>query len=157
MSSYSQSRSSSPSQQPSSASSQEDPKLLLGAEDQRKRKRMISNRESARRSRMRKQQRLDDLLAQAAQLRAENERISVRIGATSERLVGLDGGNAVLRAQVAELSDRLRSLGSVLRFVEEFSEVAVDVPEMPEDPLLRPWQLPCPAPYPVMASDVFGF
>jgi hypothetical protein len=35
----------------------------------------------------------------------------------------------------------------VLRVVEEFSGVAMDIQdELPvDDPLLRPWQLPCPA------------
>ncbi|KAJ6816538.1 uncharacterized protein M6B38_273110 [Iris pallida] len=134
--------------------SEEDPELAM---DQRKRKRMLSNRESARRSRMRKQQRLDELLAQAAQLKEENVRIAMQLGVMTQQLLAVGGDNAVLRTQVAELTERLRSLSSVLRFVEEFSGMAVDIPEMP-DPLLRPWQLPCPALPPIMASaDMFQF
>jgi hypothetical protein len=47
----------------------------------------------------------------------------------------------------AELGDRLRSVNEVLRVVEEFSGVAMDIQEeIPaDDPLLRPWQLPYPA------------
>lgn len=119
-------------------------------EDVRKRKRMISNRESARRSRMKKQQHLDELVNQAAQLKNENGRILMQINLLAQQFGGLDGENAVLRAQVMELTERLRSLNSVLRFVEEFSGLAMEIPEIP-DPLLRPWQLLCPA-QPIMAS-----
>ncbi|KAJ6798806.1 Uncharacterized protein M6B38_211075 [Iris pallida] len=165
MSSSSQSRSRSPSR-----SSEEDPRrqLLSAAkeEDRRKRKRMLSNRESARRSRVRKQQHLDELLAQAARLGAENGRVSAQIVAAERHLAGLEGGNAALRAQAAELSGRLRSLGSVLRFVEEFGGAAGRTPEMllpaeeEEDPR-RPWHLPCPVTqHPIMAmhsAGAFGF
>jgi len=144
--------SSTPSQQTTSGSD-EDAKLAM---DQRKRKRMISNRESARRSRMRKQQHLDDLINQVAQLKKENSQILMQINLLTQQHLGLDGENTVLRTQVMELAERLRSLSSVLRFVEEFSGMAMDIPEMP-DPLLRPWQLPSPA-QPIMASaDMFQF
>ena len=49
--------------------------------DERKRKRMLSNRESAKRSRMRKQQHLDELMVKANNLKSENARISQRIEA----------------------------------------------------------------------------
>lgn len=126
------------------------------AMDQRKRKRMISNRESARRSRMRKQQHLDDLINQVAQLKNENSQILMQINVLTQQFLALDGDNTVLRTQVMELTERLRSLNSVLQFVEEFSGMAMDIPEIP-DPLLKPWQLPYPA-QPIMASaNMFQF
>ncbi|URE44086.1 ocs element-binding factor 1 [Musa troglodytarum] len=56
---------------------------LQAAMDEKKRKRMISNRESARRSRLRKQKHLDDLMALANQLRKEN---SSRLESLNEML-----------------------------------------------------------------------
>jgi len=105
---------------------------------------------------MRKQQQLDDLINQAAQLKNENSQILMQINLLTQQYLGLDGQNTVLRTQVMELTERLRSLSSVLRFVEEFSGMAMDIPEIP-DPLLRPWQLPCPV-QPIMASaNMFQF
>ncbi|ONK78736.1 uncharacterized protein A4U43_C02F21890 [Asparagus officinalis] len=124
--------------------------------DQRKRKRMISNRESARRSRMRKQQQLSDLVNQVSKLKDGNNQILMQINLITEKLLALDGENTILRTQVMELTDRLRASNSVLRFVEEFSGLEMDIPEIP-DPLLKPWQLPCPA-QPIMASaNMFQF
>lgn len=62
--------------------------------------------------------------------------------------------NNVLRAQVAELTDRLKSLNSVLQIASEVSGLTFDIPVIP-DSLLEPWQLPCPI-QPIPAStDVF--
>ncbi|KAJ4807711.1 Basic-leucine zipper (BZIP) transcription factor family [Rhynchospora pubera] len=119
--------------------------------DNRKRKRMISNRESARRSRQRKQQHLDDLVNQVAHLKEDNARISMQATMIMDRFLSLDSDNAVLRAQLAELTGRLQSVNSVLRMLEEFSGVDMDIPEIP-DPLMRPWQIPCPA-QPIVASS----
>ncbi|XP_010911133.1 bZIP transcription factor 53 [Elaeis guineensis] len=129
------------------------PQLVM---DERKRKRMLSNRESARRSRMKKQHHLDDLINQAAQLRNENEHIVMQANLITQRYTELETENSVLRAQVMELTERLQSLNSVLHIFEEVSGMAMDIPEIP-DPLLRPWQLPCPA-QPIMATaDMFQF
>ncbi|KAJ4772312.1 hypothetical protein LUZ62_056569 [Rhynchospora pubera] len=119
--------------------------------DNRKRKRMISNRESARRSRQRKQQHLDDLVNQVAHLKEDNARISMQATMIMDRFLSLDSDNAVLRAQLAELTGRLQSVNSVSRMLEEFSGVDMDIPEIP-DPLMRPWQIPCPA-QPIVASS----
>ncbi|ONK63257.1 uncharacterized protein A4U43_C07F13070 [Asparagus officinalis] len=117
---------------------------------------MISNRESARRSRMRKQQQLDDLLKQAALLKEENARITMQIDLYTAQHLKVEGDNTILRTQVMELTERLRSLNSVLQFIEEFSGIEMDIPEIP-DPLLEPWQLPCPA-QPITASaNMFQF
>lgn len=82
--------------------------------DQRKRKRMESNRESARRSRMRKQKHLDELIAQVAQLKNENSRIMNSMSITTQQCLNVEAENSVLRAQFGELSQRLESLNNIL-------------------------------------------
>lgn len=82
--------------------------------EQRRAKRMLSNRESARRSRMRKQRHLDDLAAQAAHLRRENAHVAAALGLTARGLLAVDAENAVLRTQAAELSARLTSLQDII-------------------------------------------
>nr|GMD90492.1 bZIP transcription factor 11-like [Ipomoea batatas] len=94
--------------------SEEDLQTLM---DQRKRKRMISNRESARRSRMRKQKHLDDLMAQVSQLRKENSQIVTAMNATTQQFLNVEAHNSILRAQVAELSHRLDALNEIASFV----------------------------------------
>ena len=94
--------------------SEEDLQALM---DQRKRKRMISNRESARRSRMRKQKHLDDLAEQVAQLRNENQQILTSLNITTEQYLAVEAENSVLRAQAGELSHRLDSLNEIIDFL----------------------------------------
>lgn len=81
--------------------------------EQKKRKRMISNRESARRSRMRKQKQLDDLVAQLSQLRKESSHALSMLNLIAQRRSGVEAENSVLRAQAMELSNRLRSLNEI--------------------------------------------
>ncbi|XP_052194587.1 bZIP transcription factor 44 [Diospyros lotus] len=95
--------------------SEEDLRQLM---DQRKRKRKISNRESARRSRMRKQQHLDELTARVAELRKENGQIIAGISATTQQYLAVEGENSILRAQEAELSHRLQSLNEIIAFLD---------------------------------------
>ncbi|XP_047181136.1 bZIP transcription factor 44-like [Vigna umbellata] len=87
---------------------------LQAVMDQRKRKRMKSNRESARRSRMRKQKHLDDLVTQVAQLRKENQQILTTVNITTQQFLSVEAENSVLRAQVGELSHRLESLNEII-------------------------------------------
>ncbi|KAJ8478770.1 hypothetical protein OPV22_022497 [Ensete ventricosum] len=87
---------------------------LQAAMDEKKRKRMISNRESARRSRLRKQKHLDDLMAQANQLRKENSRVLAVLNLTTRHCAAAQAENSVLRAQMMELSNRLQSLNEML-------------------------------------------
>lgn len=94
--------------------SEEDLQALM---DQRKRKRMLSNRESARRSRMRKQKHLDDLTAQMAQLTKESHQIISSLNITSQHYMNMEAENSVLRAQVAELRNRLQSLNEIITFL----------------------------------------
>ncbi|CAI9774279.1 unnamed protein product [Fraxinus pennsylvanica] len=141
-------------QQPTSPGSEVDQRYAVY--DERKRKRMISNRESARRSRMRKQQHLDVMVGQVSQLQNENNLLSQKIDNTNQLYLGVASENNVLRAQLAELTDRLRSLNSVLEIVSDVSGLVVDIPDIP-DTLLEPWQLPCPI-HPITASaDMFQY
>ncbi|KAI3415116.1 BZIP domain-containing protein [Psidium guajava] len=89
--------------------------------DQRKRKRMISNRESARRSRMRKQKHLDEMMAQVDQLRGENAQILQSTDVTTQHYLSIESENSVLRAQLAELSQRLQSLNEIIGYVSSTS------------------------------------
>lgn len=91
--------------------------------DQRKRKRMQSNRESARRSRMRKQQHLDDLMGQVTQLRKENNQILTSINITTQHLMNVEAENSVLKAQMEELSQRLESLTEILNYINSSNGV----------------------------------
>ncbi|KAI3513248.1 hypothetical protein L1887_20576 [Cichorium endivia] len=88
-----------------------------GMMDQRKRKRMESNRESARRSRMRKQKHIDDLMAQANKLKNDNAQILTTIDVTTQRYAQIEAENSVLRAQVSELSQRLDSLNEIMNYI----------------------------------------
>ncbi|KAL8101086.1 bZIP transcription factor 53 [Apium graveolens] len=137
-------------------SSGSDGDLRYATFDEKKRKRMISNRESARRSRMKKQQHVDKLIAEVNQLQSQNKVVSEKINEATDKFVGVVSENNVLRAQLSELTDRLHSLNSVLHIVEEVSGLAMDIPQVP-DILMEPWQLPCPA-QPIMTSaNMFNF
>ncbi|KAK2632265.1 bZIP transcription factor 44 [Eucalyptus grandis] len=91
--------------------------------DQRKRKRMVSNRESARRSRMRKQKHLDEMRAQVAELSKENHQIGTNINITTQHFLAIQAENSVLRAQVGELSRRLESLNEIISFLNASNRV----------------------------------
>ncbi|WZZ33688.1 bZIP transcription factor 44 [Brassica napus] len=88
--------------------------------DERKRKRKESNRESARRSRMRKQKHLDDLTAQIAHFLEENSHIVAGISVTTQQYVTIEGENSVLRAQFLELNQRLNSLNEIVEIAGGF-------------------------------------
>lgn len=92
---------------------------------------------------MRKQQHLDEQINQIAQLKNENSRILLQIDLLTQQFLVVDGANAMLRIQAMQLARKLESLNNVLGFVEEFSGLEMDIQEVP-DPLLKPWQSPCP-------------
>lgn len=113
--------------------------------DERKRKRMQSNRDSARRSRQKKQLHLDTLISEAASLKTDNAEMAARMNLTTQQYLMVEKENQVLRACHAELTERLRSLNSILSIYEEFMGVSMDIPDMPDSqpvPVMKPWQLP---------------
>ncbi|RZR75672.1 hypothetical protein BHM03_00000151, partial [Ensete ventricosum] len=83
---------------------------LQAVMDEKKRKRRISNRESARRSRLRKQKHLDDLAAQANHLRKKNNHGLAILKLATQHCAAVEAENSELRAQMMELSSRLQSL-----------------------------------------------
>lgn len=85
--------------------------------DPKKRKRMISNRESARRSRLRKQNHVSGLMALAAQLREDKSQLLGGLQMTTQLNLRVEAENAILRAQAAELSHRLHSMNKMASFL----------------------------------------
>ncbi|KAL0903177.1 hypothetical protein M5K25_027534 [Dendrobium thyrsiflorum] len=110
--------------------------------DERKRKRMLSNRESARRSRMKKQQHLDDMMNQISQFKEENDGILNQVNLISMKYSTLDAENSAMRSRVMELTEKLKFLNATLKQVEEKSGMAMDIPEIP-DTILKPWPFSC--------------
>ncbi|KAK8613707.1 hypothetical protein V6N13_101464 [Hibiscus sabdariffa] len=111
-----------------SGSSEEDLQALM---EERKRKRMASNRESARRSRMRKREQSDELMATVTRLRKQNQDIVAAVNFTAQQLLDVEAENSVLRARLGELSHRLESLNEIIGFMNdarlvEYNEPAVD-------------------------------
>lgn len=71
--------------------------------DERKRRRMISNRESARRSRMRKQRHLDELWSQVVRLRTENHNLIDKLNQVSESHERVVEENVRLKEEASDL------------------------------------------------------
>ncbi|GFP90711.1 ocs element-binding factor 1 [Phtheirospermum japonicum] len=79
------------------------------------------------------------------------------IDGASDLYINFASENNVLRAQVPELTDRLRSLNHMFLTAPEVSWF--DIPDIP-DKLLEPWQLPCPIqsiPASLICSSTEGF
>ncbi|KAG2276346.1 hypothetical protein Bca4012_043431 [Brassica carinata] len=97
----------------------------ITALDERKQRRMLSNRESARRSRMRKQRHLDELWSQVISLRNENNCLIDKLIRVSDTQDNVLKENSKLKEEVSDL----RQLVSELKpnknnsFLREFEEV----------------------------------
>ncbi|EEF47658.1 basic leucine zipper 43 [Ricinus communis] len=78
--------------------------------DERKQRRMISNRESARRSRMRKQKHLDELWSQVVRLRTENHNLIDKLNHVSECHDRVLQENARLKEEASDLRQMLTDL-----------------------------------------------
>ncbi|KAL6212352.1 hypothetical protein ACLB2K_017572 [Fragaria x ananassa] len=82
--------------------------------DERKRRRMMSNRESARRSRWRKKRHLEDLTEEANRLKMENRELKSRLGFAAEKCHVTWRENERLEAESLALWARLSHLNRVL-------------------------------------------
>ncbi|KAJ8564702.1 hypothetical protein K7X08_001162 [Anisodus acutangulus] len=78
--------------------------------DERKQRRMISNRESARRSRMRKQRHLDELWSQVLRLRTENQNLMNKLNQVSESHEKVVQENRQLKDEATDLRRMLTDI-----------------------------------------------
>ncbi|GAB2294265.1 hypothetical protein Dimus_028480 [Dionaea muscipula] len=136
-----------------SSGSEGDGRSAGNASDAKKRRRMESNRESARRSRLRKQQHLDDLVKQVAKLQRENEECWRKIGELERMDGAVEAANAVLRAEKERLAARLELLDRMIEIAKlvkgsgissETKNGAVDGTGLCEvgSSAVKQWQLP---------------
>lgn len=91
--------------------------------DERKQRRMISNRESARRSRMRKQKHLDELWSQVIRLRNENHSLIDKLNHVSECHDLVLQENAKLKEEASDLRQMLTDLKIGSPYLKELEEV----------------------------------
>lgn len=94
--------------------------------DERKHRRMISNRESARRSRMRKQKHLDELWSQVVRLRTENNNLVDKLNHVSESHERVVQENARLKEETFDLRQMVADMQIGNSFpcnMEDFSEI----------------------------------
>ncbi|XP_057522044.1 basic leucine zipper 43-like [Amaranthus tricolor] len=102
--------------------------------NERKQRRMISNRESARRSRMRKQRHLDELWSQVVWLRNENHQLIDKLNHASESHERVLQENLQLKQQTSELRQMITDIqiGSPYSSLQHFEEI-VNGPYLDQD------------------------
>lgn len=100
-------------------------------EEERQRKRKTSNRLSARRSRIKRQQHEDNLAARAAQLALDNEAMRSTTGLVQQQCSLVEQQNRVLSADARYLYSLLQQRNSQLRVLGEVAGVPMDVQEIP--------------------------
>lgn len=139
-----------------------------GLVDQRKRKKMESNRESARRSRMRKQKHINDLIGESNRTKNDNDQVRTTINVTTQRFIEIEAENSVLRAQVSELNQRLNSLNEILNCINTNVNCITNNNQymtggssglVEFDTIENPWNMMYVNQQPIMASaaDMFGY
>ncbi|CAL4914055.1 unnamed protein product [Urochloa decumbens] len=101
-------------------------------EEERRRNRMTSNRLSARKSRMKRQQHVEDLAAEADRLRRENEAMRAAAEGAQRRGRALEQENRVLAAHARQLCAALLLRNSQLRLLGGVAGVPLDVPGVPD-------------------------
>ena len=94
----------------SNSTSDEADEQQLSLINERKHRRMISNRESARRSRMRKQRHLDELWSQVVWLRNENHQLIDKLNHVSECHDQVLQENTQLKEEASELRQMLSDM-----------------------------------------------
>ncbi|KAL5752597.1 hypothetical protein ACOSQ2_023104 [Xanthoceras sorbifolium] len=107
--------------------------IMVDVKDQKKRKRLISNRESARRSRLKKQNQLNSLLAEMKKLEEDNNQMLLTMSLSNKLYFDMEAENSVLRAQIAELTYRLFSLKEIINVISSSCYGVCDSTTIPFD------------------------
>ncbi|XP_022741282.1 basic leucine zipper 4-like [Durio zibethinus] len=101
----------------------DEPNQQVSVIDERKRRRMISNRESARRSRVRKQKHLENLRSQVNRLRFENRELNNRLRFVVYHCHSVRTDNDRLQSEYSMLQQKLSDIRQILLFkqLQQFS------------------------------------
>ncbi|MFS7909193.1 putative transcription factor bZIP family [Helianthus anomalus] len=124
--------------------------------DEKKMKRMISNRESARRSRMKKEQHMKDLNDQIFYFTRKRDELLVKIEGTEKANAEMEMENMVLRSQKQELEKRLEYANYVCGWYEGDGDGHVSMGVV-QEPWLRPWEQKQPSNSLSVMSSSAGF
>ncbi|KAF9674261.1 hypothetical protein SADUNF_Sadunf10G0109000 [Salix dunnii] len=106
--------------------------------DEKRRKRMISNRESARRSRMKRQKHMEDLVTEKSFLERKIYEDNKKHVALWQRHFALESENKVLTDEKLKLAEYLKNLQQVLA---SYNATASDQDLEVSDRFLNPWQV----------------
>ncbi|OAY44239.1 light-inducible protein CPRF2 isoform X1 [Manihot esculenta] len=98
--------------------------------DAKRARRMLSNRESARRSRRRKQAHLTDLETQVSQLRVENASLLKRLSNISNKYNGAAVDNRVLKADVETLRAKVKMAEETVKRITGLNPLIHALPEI---------------------------
>ncbi|KAL9389322.1 hypothetical protein Peur_017927 [Populus x canadensis] len=106
--------------------------------DEKRRKRMISNRESARRSRMKRQKYMEDLVTEKSILERKIHEDNKKYAALWQRHFALESDNKVLTDEKLKLAEYLKNLQQVLA---SYNVIESDQDLEVSDRFLNPWQV----------------
>lgn len=120
----------------SSSGSEEDGRYTMITDD-KKRKRMISNRESAKRSRMKRQQHVQDLNNQIMFYKNRRNEITQNINNFTQQFTAVENQNRIMRAQKEELRKRLEAAELVSSYLDAAKGYSMDTAE---ESWYNPWQ-----------------
>ncbi|KAM7274787.1 hypothetical protein ACFE04_016653 [Oxalis oulophora] len=84
--------------------------------EERRQKKLLSKREWARRSRLKKTQQREDLEAEISRLTDENNRLTDKVNVVTQKVIGLESDNDVQRAKKMLLMERLSYAISMQEF-----------------------------------------
>ncbi|ESW29931.1 hypothetical protein PHAVU_002G110600 [Phaseolus vulgaris] len=124
----------------SNSTSDEADEIQFNIIDERKHRRMISNRESARRSRMRKQKHLDELWSQVVRLRTENHNLIDKLNHMSDSHDRVLQENTRLKEEASDLRQMLADMQIGTSFactMEELEDLPCNKPG-PSNQLITP-------------------